>query len=145
MTSDMSRDEILALCARREAAINAFDVSALMADYDDDCVVDSPTAGGLVRGRAAVRQIFQRWFDTFRDLNVRTVKVLIDGHRAVHVLEAGGTDLGGFFGLSPTRKPFHITIVMLSEFEGRRIARETRVYDFTGVLIQVGHLKAKPA
>ena len=142
---EMSRDEILALCERREASINRLDVDALMKDYAEECVVESPTAGGIVRGRAVVRQIFQRWFDTFKDLHVKTVRVLVDDHRAVQVLDVRGTDLGGFLGLPATRKPFRISLVFLTEFEGRRIARELRVYDFTGVLIQVGHLKAKPA
>jgi hypothetical protein len=36
-------------------------------------------------------------------------------------------------------------VVFLYEFKDGKIVRDRRVYDFTGLLIQVGTLKAKPA
>jgi hypothetical protein len=35
-------------------------------------------------------------------------------------------------------------IVVLCEFSDHQIVHERRVYDFTGLLIQIGVLKAKP-
>jgi hypothetical protein len=37
-----------------------------------------------------------------------------------------------------------MSMVLLDEFEDGRIARERRIYDFTGLLLQIGALKAKP-
>ncbi len=59
--------------------------------------------------------------------------------------QLAGTDLGGFMGLAPTGKPFRITIVFLFTFDDRHIVHERRIYDFTGMLVQIGVLKAKPA
>ena len=70
---------------------------------------------------------------------------MIDGNHVAQVVSAEGTDVGGFFGLPPTGKPFHLPTVFVYELRGRQIVRERRIYDFTGLLIQIGVLKAKPA
>jgi hypothetical protein len=47
-------------------------------------------------------------------------------------------------GLPPTDRPFSISLVSLCEMEDGFIAHERRIYDFTGLLLQVGALRAKP-
>ena len=47
-------------------------------------------------------------------------------------------------GLPPSGRGFKLRTVMMFELKGRKIVREQRIYDFTGMLIQVGILKAKP-
>ena len=41
----MTRDDIMALFARRQDAMQRRDAEALMADYAEDAVVESPWAG----------------------------------------------------------------------------------------------------
>jgi predicted ester cyclase len=53
--------------------------------------------------------------------------------------------MGGFMGLPPTGKPFRLPIVHFYEFQDGHILPERRIYDFTGLLVQIGVLKAKPA
>jgi len=55
-----------------------------------------------------------------------------------------GTDLGGFMGMAPTGRSFNIAIVTLFDLSNGLITRERRIYDFTGLLLQVGTIKAKP-
>ena len=55
-----------------------------------------------------------------------------------------GTDTGGFMGLPATGKPFRLPIVILYTVADGLIVHERRIYDFTGMLVQVGILKAKP-
>jgi predicted ester cyclase len=71
--------------------------------------------------------------------------LLIDGDSVAQVLSIEGTDDGQFLGLPPTGKPFRVPAVFLYSLRDGQIARERRIYDFTGLLIQVGLLKAKPA
>ena len=47
-------------------------------------------------------------------------------------------------GLAPTDKRFRFRLVYLIEVKDGQIVRERRIYDFTGLLVQVGVLKAKP-
>jgi predicted ester cyclase len=72
-------------------------------------------------------------------------EVLVDGQRAAVMATFTGTDRGGFMGLPPTGRQVTIPVVFLYEFKDGTIARDRRFYDFTGLLIQVGTLKAKPA
>jgi steroid delta-isomerase-like uncharacterized protein len=142
--SALTREEMVALFERRQAAFDNMDADALSRDYDGDCVVDSPAAGTL-RGADAVDRARRKWFDAFPDLKYRTERVVIDGSHVMQLLTLEGTDIGGFMGLDPSGKSFKAPAVFVYEFRDRKIVRETRIYDFTGVLIQIGLLKAKPA
>jgi predicted ester cyclase len=69
---------------------------------------------------------------------------LIDGENVSQLIRATGTDSGGFMGMSPTRRKITFRCAFFYTLRDGHIAREQRVYDFTGLLIQVGLLKAKP-
>lgn len=142
--SALTRDEMTALFERRQEAFDNMDADALSRDYADDCVVDSPAAGTL-HGAGAVDRARRVWFEAFPDLKYTTVRVVIDGNHVMQLLTLEGTDIGGFMGLDPSGKSFKAPAVFAYEFRNRKIARETRIYDFTGLLVQIGLLKAKPA
>jgi steroid delta-isomerase-like uncharacterized protein len=141
--SMLTREELIALFERRQDAFDNLDADALANDYAGDCVVESPAAGTL-RGAAAVDRARRAWFEAFPDIKYRTDRLLIDGAQVVQLATLEGTDIGGFMGL-PSGKSFKAPAVFVFEFHDRKIIRETRIYDFTGVLIQIGLLKAKPA
>ena len=142
--SALTREQMIALFDRRQEAFDNMDADALSRDYADDCVVDSPAAGTL-RGAAAVDRARRAWFESFPDLKYSTDRLVIDGSNVMQLLTLEGTDIGGFMGLDPSGKSFKAPAVFVFEFRDRKIVRETRIYDFTGVLIQIGLLKAKPA
>jgi steroid delta-isomerase-like uncharacterized protein len=139
----MPHAEIVTLIERRDRAYNDHDVDALMADYADECVVDSPSAG-THRGPRAVGDVFQELFDAFPDMRLRTERLVIDGCQVAQLVSVEGTDLGEFLGLPATGRSFSLPAVFFFELRNRRIVREQRVYDFTGLLVQIGVLKAKP-
>jgi hypothetical protein len=56
-----------------------------------------------------------------------------------------GTDDGGFMGMPPTRKPFQLRLISMCEVRDGEIVYERRIYDFTGLLLQIGVLRVKPA
>jgi steroid delta-isomerase-like uncharacterized protein len=141
----MPRDEVLALFARRQKAIERFDASALARDHSEDGIVDSPAAGGTVNGRAAIEVTYQTFFDAFPDLKSETEDLVIDGNRVAWFFKASGTQRGVFMGVPPTGKAFSVPMVFYSVLRDGKIAHERRIYDFTGILVQVGLLKAKPA
>jgi predicted ester cyclase len=55
------------------------------------------------------------------------------------------THAGDFMGLPGSGKRFDIDGVQLFEMKDGLIAYERRYYDFTGMLIELGILRAKPA
>ena len=141
----MTREAILTILADRVDAWRRLDAEALAAAYTDDAVVESPLAGGTVRGRAQILQVFQTYFIAFPDLEMQQGDVLIDGNRAAVFSTFVGTDQGGFMGMPATGRRINIPMVFLYEFSDGGIVADRRVYDFTSVLLQVGALKAKPA
>ena len=55
------------------------------------------------------------------------------------------TDTGGLMGMTPSGKPALVPIVAVYRLADGQIVHERRIYDFTGMLVQIGVLKAKPA
>ena len=141
----MTRDEILALLDRRANAWRRLDVGTLVNDYGADAVVESPLAGGTTHGLEQIKQVFQTYFVAFPDLRMDVGDVLVDGQKAAVMATFTGTDQGGFMGMPPSGRHVTIPVVFFYEFRDGKIVRDRRVYDFTGLLIQVGTLKAKPA
>ena len=139
----MTHEEITALLVRREAAWKARDVATLASLHDPNGVVASPT-GGVLEGRAEIERVYRLWLSAFPDLTTHVETPLIDGDRALQVLRFSGTHAGEFFGLPATGRHLEVTIACVLTFADDRIMEERRIYDFTGLLIQVGVLKAKP-
>jgi steroid delta-isomerase-like uncharacterized protein len=139
----MTREEIVALVASVERAFNMHDVAAITAPYAADCVVESRMAG-MVHGAAAVAQVWLAWFAAFPDAAIVGEDLLVEDNRAVWLVRISGTDTGGFMGLPATGKPFIVPVVLMYTLKDGQVVREKRIYDFTGMLIQIGVLKAKP-
>ena len=141
----MTRAEIVDVLERRAAAWRRLDAETLVADYAEDAVIESPLAGGTTQGGDQIRQVFQTYFVAFPDLAMEVEEVLVDDQRAAVMATFTGTDRGGFMGMPATGRRVTIPVVFLYEFKDGKIVRDRRVYDFTGMLVQVGTLKAKPA
>jgi steroid delta-isomerase-like uncharacterized protein len=140
----MTREEIIKFFAGRDEAWQRHDAAALAADHGEDGVVDSPL-GGEVKGRSAILNIYRQWFLSFPDAKYFTEHLLVDGHQAVQFIRMSGTQKGDFCGLSPTGKRFEMRCAFMFSFVDDKIAHEIRIYDFTGILVQLGVLTAKPA
>src|SRR5215510_11922866 len=140
----MTRQQMLDFFKHREEAYDDLDAAALAADYADDAVIESPTAGTHT-GREAAERTFRVVFSAFLDLTTKVENLIIDGNNAVTVVSIEGTHIGEFLGLQPSGKRFIMPAVFFYQLENGKIVRERRIYDFTGMLIQIGVLKAKPA
>ena len=98
----------------------------------------------MLEGRAEIERVYRLWFSAFPDLATQSETPLVDGDRALQVLRLSGTHAGEFFGLAATGRHVEVTAACVFTFADNRILEERRIYDFTGLLIQVGVLKAKP-
>jgi predicted ester cyclase len=129
-------DDLTALSARWRAGLENRDAVALAAEYAEDCLLDSP-AFGLVRGPDGVEKAYRQWFGAFPDSAVEFGEYLILDDRVVQTLTIRGTDTGGFLGQAAPGKPFRFFIVGLMKIERGQIAYERRVYDVSGLLLQL--------
>src|SRR5262245_28118436 len=140
----MTREEIVDLFDRRLRASNDHDVETIAEFYAEDAVVESPL-GGTHQGRAAIESVFGAFFGALSDATTTQDDLIIEGDRVVQVVTLSGTDTGGFMGMSPTGKPALLPMVFVCRIKDGLITHERRIYDFTGMLVQIGVLKAKPA
>jgi steroid delta-isomerase-like uncharacterized protein len=140
----MTRPEISDLFDRFQAAWDRRDIAVLGDLYTEDGIVESPFAGGVTRGRVAIKRVYEALLHSFPDFMLHADPPLIDGDRAVLVARISGTDRGGILGLSPSGRAFDIPCILIFDLQNGLIARERRIYDFTGLAVQVGALKAKP-
>lgn len=140
----MSREDVTALFKRREAAWRAHDAAALAADHSPDAVVISPT-GGVLEGREEIQRVYQMWFTAFPDLRFDEYDFIIDGDRVALIMTVSGSHAGDFFGLPASGRRVQAVCAFMYTLQDGAIVHERRILDFTGVLIQVGVLRAKPA
>jgi len=140
----MNPEEITALFDRREAAWHAHDAAALASDHARNAVVISPT-GGVLEGRDEIQRIYQVWFTAFPDLRFAERDLVIDGDRVVLITTIVGTHAGDFFGLPASGRQVRAVCAFVYTLQDTQIVHERRILDFTGVLVQVGVLRAKPA
>jgi steroid delta-isomerase-like uncharacterized protein len=139
----MTRDEIIALFVKRQEYWRLHDAHALAANHTEDGMVVSPLFG-TVRGRAAIEKTYFELFQVFDDFALVSDEIVIDGDRAAQIFRVQASHTHELFGFPGTGKKFELQGVFFFRFEHGHIAFEQRFYDFTGVLLQLGILKAKP-
>jgi predicted ester cyclase len=140
----MTRDQIVDLFDRRMKTINDHDVEAFADLCAVDAVVECPL-GGTHQGRAAIAAVAGAFVGALSDATFAEDALIIDGDHVVQVLTVSGTDTGGLMGMAPSGRPAQLPMVVVCQLADGLITHERRIYDFTGMLVQIGVLKAKPA
>jgi steroid delta-isomerase-like uncharacterized protein len=139
----MTRAEIEGLVERGVDAFNRHDPAGLSAQHAHDGIVESPMFANL-RGRKAIEDAYQTFFTSFPDAAMTLETVVVDAPRVAVFLKIKATHAGEFYGLAPTNKHIVLPLARLVETADGLITHERRIYDFTGLLVQVGVLRAKP-
>ena len=140
----MNREDIDALFARRVDAWTRKDAAALAADHAETSVAESPMQG-RIQGRRRIQEVYQHWMTSFPDLVFTSKTILAEGDRAVQFFNIRGTQTAPFGGVQPTGRRFEINGALLFTFgPDGLIVHEHRVYDVTGMLVQLGVLKGGP-
>ena len=140
----MTRTEIDALLERHRAAFKRQDAEGLAADHAVEGTFESP-AHGMVTGRPAIADVYRYWFTAFPDLQITWDQSLIDGDRAALFWTFAGTSRGPFFGVVGAGSPVLLRGAAEYRFADGAIASVRHIYDFSGMLLKTGVLKAKPA
>ena len=139
----MTREEVSALLVERHETWVRHDWTAFGNLYSETAKLESPFAGN-VSGREAIMRASEAFFTAFPDAKITEDPPAIDGDRASIVAEVVGTHVGEILGLAPTGRAFRIPMAFILVLQEGKIVYERRIYDFTGLLVQIGVLKAKP-
>lgn len=140
----MTRGEIVAFLERRQEVIARHDAAALAALHSADGVLES-VMGPPVSGRAAIEEFYRRLFEAFPDFRLEPHELIVEGGRAVQVATFEATHHGTFMGMPPSGRHVRVPGVFLFTVHNHEIERLRSVYDFTGLLVQAGVLRVKPA
>jgi steroid delta-isomerase-like uncharacterized protein len=141
----MTSAEIHAFCERYARAVERSDAAALAENYSENCEVVSPIFG-VVNGKPKLEASFRDLFRAFSDTMVQVNDVIVDEtrrDRAVLLFTSYGVHKGEIFGVAGTGRRFEVRGAFVFTFDGDKICKETRLYDFTGMLMQLGILKAR--
>lgn len=140
----MTRQEILDFFEGRQQAWENRDAEGLGAFHALQGTIESPMFGRR-QGRPAITDSYRALFATFPDWAFLGEPLLIDDDRVCQPFTATATHVGTFMGLDGTNRRFKIQGVRLFTMADQLIQYERRMYDFTGLLIQIGILRGKPA
>lgn len=138
----MTHEEILDVLAARERAFRHSDPGGMTSVYTEDAVLVSPMFGTL-HGRQAIEAAHRKLFAVFHDMTIATDPAIIEGDRAAQTFCGHATHTTELFGVPPSHRFFEVKGVFVFEFAHGKIAHERRLYDFSGLLLQLGVLKAK--
>jgi steroid delta-isomerase-like uncharacterized protein len=140
----MTNEEIETILADWLQSWGRRDAAGLAALFSEDAVYTSMVAG-ILRGRPAIEAMYRSWFTAFPETVFEIESRLIDGARAAVLWSQQGKHLGEFVGIPATGRSFVLHGVFFMTFMEGKIVSMRSIYDFTGLLVQVGVLKAKPA
>ncbi|HXT68915.1 MAG TPA: ester cyclase [Vicinamibacterales bacterium] len=139
----MSPEDVRGFFADRVPLWKARNAQALADGHAVDGRVSSPMWRERL-GRDAILESYRQLFETFPDWDFQGQDLIIDGPLVAQSFSATATLEGEFMGLPPTHRRCQIEGVRLYEMKDGLIQSERRMYDFTGLLIQLGVLKSKP-
>jgi predicted ester cyclase len=140
----LTHTDLRALADRYVLAQRRRDPAELAGFHTVDGIVESPMYGTLV-GRPAIEEAWRAFFRSFPDATFEVEEVIIEPPDMAVFATVMATHVNEFFGLPGTNRRIDFRGARLLRMEGDLIARERRIYDFTGILVQVGVLRAKPA
>lgn len=140
----MTHDEAVRFFAVQQQEWDRRDSEALTLRHAEDGTVISPIFR-TVHGRADILASYVSLFTTFPDWRYVGEQLLVDGDAVAQEFSVHATHSGTFMGLPASGRAFDIRGVRLFRMKDGLIAHERRYYDFTGLLIQLGILRGKPA
>ena len=145
MKTVMTRAELQGIVERYLSAWTKREPEAIARFHSDEAVAESPIYSTL-RGRKAIQDAARAFYTSFPDAAQQIEQILIDPPNAAVFTTVNATHVNDFFGLPGTgrRIEFRNARLIKMNDEGL-IVHERRIYDFTGLLVQTGVLRAKPA
>lgn len=139
----MTRAEVEQWLADHQAGFTARSADALAATHAPEGTFESP-AHGTVRGRDAIRAVYDYWYSAFPNFTLTWGTPVIEPPRAAVFWSFEGTTAGPFFGeVRPG------TVVKMSGaaefvFSDQGIVSVRHIFDFSQALVTAGVLKIKP-
>ena len=124
-------------------AFNRRDAAAFAAGYATGAVAYDPQYSEPLKGREAIREDIQAFFDAFPDGRVRLINSVTSGNTAASEVEFTGTQLGSMAtptgSIPPTNRRVTLRLARFIQVDTQgQIVKESRYYDLAGMMHQLG-------
>ncbi len=140
----MTGDQVATFIDRHSQAWARRDPVLLSADHSPAGIVISPMFH-RVEGRSQIQKSYSDLFSAFPDWEIRYEEPFVKGNSLVAFFSVMATHEGDFMGVRGSRRRCAFEGVSLFQLNADLlIEHERRVYDFTGLLIQLGVLRVRP-
>ena len=140
-----TQEDLRGIVERHVEAWTRRDPAVIAQYYASNGVAESPIYATL-RGRKAIEDALRAFFTSFPDATFEIDATLVDPPRVAIFTTVNATHVNEFFGMPGTNRHIEFRFARLMEMDGQGlIAHERRIYDFTGLLVQIGVLRARPA
>jgi steroid delta-isomerase-like uncharacterized protein len=141
----VARAELQGVVERFLEALRRRDPAGLARHHAPDGVAESPMFA-TVKGRQAIEDAYRAFFTSFPDATFDVEHIVVDPPQVAIFATVNATHQNDFLGLPGTNRHVDFRFARLVRMnDDGLIAHEERIYDFTGILVQIGVLRAKPA
>ena len=141
----MTRADLTDIAERYVALWKQRDPAGIALCHALDGVAESPMYATL-RGRKAIEDASRAFFTSFPDATMEINATMIDPPHVALFNTVNATHMNDFFGLPGTNRQIEFRVARLMRMnDDGLIEHERRIYDFTGLLLQLGVLRARPA
>lgn len=139
----MSIADHKALTLRIFDTFNTHDAAATAELFAPDAVLHDVAVARPAMGRAQIAEMYARHLLAIPDTLVRVERMVAEGDTVVAEWTIRGTHQGRLLGIPATGKAVTITGVSLMRFRDGVPVTDTRVWDFAGLLRQLGLLPSR--
>ena len=119
--------------------INDRDLDEAFDLYADDYIYHGP-GGQELRGREAIRDLWDVFLTGFPDVSARIDDVISRGDKVAMRWTLTGTHTGEFLGVAPTGNRMTLSITEIFRLEGGQLAEAWDQYDRLHLMQQIGEL-----
>lgn len=133
-----STEDLLAIRAAADAALNAHDIDIQVSYWTDDCVYDFVPVSAPLEGKEAIRGFFESLLAGIPDFATTEGTAWASGNIVVVEHVASGTQTGEWMGIPATGKSVQMPHIDLYEFEGTKIKWAATYGDMATVMMQLG-------
>lgn len=141
----MTRKELQGIAERYVETWKRRDPAAIAQYHASNAVAESPMYATL-SGRKAIEDASRAFFASFPDATLEIDAILVDPPRVAIFTTVNATHVNEFFGMPGTNRHIEFRNAQLLDIDAQGlIAHERRIYDFTGLLVQLGVLRTRPA
>lgn len=141
----MSIADHKALVMRIFDTFNTHDADATAALFAPDAVLHDVAAARPAVGRAEIAEVYARHLIAIPDTQVRIERMVAEGDMVVAHWTIHGTHQGRLLGIPASGRAVTITGVSLLRFRESLPVADHRIWDFAGLLRQIGLLPGRSA